>query len=57
MRAGQLEVEPELTFGSMAAPAPGCAAYLPTLPPNEVPEHGLAARAWMDVGGTWGEDR
>ncbi|CAK9091709.1 unnamed protein product [Durusdinium trenchii] len=33
VRAGYLEVEPVLTYGSMSAPLPGCAAYLPTLPP------------------------
>eukprot|EP00435_Cladocopium_sp_Y103_P073168 s157_g42.t1 len=36
VRAGYLEIKPQLTFGSMSAPLPGCAAYLPTLPPKQV---------------------
>jgi len=35
VRAGKLEVKPQVTFGSMSAPLPGCAAYLPTLPPKQ----------------------
>lgn len=36
VRAGYLEIKPKLTVGSMSAPLPGCAAYLPTLPPKQV---------------------
>eukprot|EP00913_Durusdinium_trenchii_P005398 g5032.t1 len=45
VRAGYLEVEPVLTYGSMSAPLPGCAAYLPTLPP--VDAGGGAGEPWM----------
>lgn len=37
VRAGNLEVEPVLTWGSMDQPLPGCDAYIPTLPPPPDP--------------------
>mmetsp|Transcript_16392 Transcript_16392/g.38835 ORF Transcript_16392/g.38835 Transcript_16392/m.38835 type:complete len:826 (-) Transcript_16392:301-2778(-) len=41
VRAGNLEVEPAVTFGRMERPLPGCDVYIPTVPPPPEPAEPL----------------